>query len=534
MFEHLLNADVVIADLSTSNANALYQLGVRHVLRPRTTILIAESRWQPPFEPRMMEVIRFEHLGEGINYEEVERMRPALKALLMERMQSAFVDSPVYAFLSPSRPSKASAAVLSSGGKPRCFVVMGFGEKTDHETGRVLDLDQSYRMIKSAVQKAGLECVRADEIAHSGVIDLPMFDQLLTADVVIADLSTSNAQALYDLGVRHALRPSGTIVIAEDKFRFPFDIAHIVIRQYQHLGKDIGYRESLRMEAQISEAITATMQRPIVDSPVYRALPQWTLPPEIQVQTPAASQSGPDSPDTAALLRELADARNTSDWPRAVRLARMLSEALPSDPYVIQQLAAAIYKGKQPDPQSALNEAKDILTRLNPSTTTDVETLGLWAAIHKRLWDHDREPVHLDEAIAAYRRAFEIKEDDYSGINLAFLLDVRGASASSRRRGAEDYRRADETRHRVIAICEATLQAGVKGADERAIQENTFWVRATLAEALLGVGETERAKVLEAELVSEAPAPWMAETLREQLKKVRDLAANRRPRESPE
>ena len=48
-----------------------------------------------------------------------------------------------------------------------CFVVMGFGKKTDYKTGRTLDLDQSYwQMIKPAVQRAGLECVRADEIVH--------------------------------------------------------------------------------------------------------------------------------------------------------------------------------------------------------------------------------------------------------------------------------------------------------------------------------------------------------------------------------
>ena len=46
-------------------------------------------------------------------------------------------------------------------------------------------------MIKPAVEEAGLECYRADEIVHSGVIDVPMYQQILTANVVIADLSTT-------------------------------------------------------------------------------------------------------------------------------------------------------------------------------------------------------------------------------------------------------------------------------------------------------------------------------------------------------
>src|SRR5947207_610196 len=41
--------------------------------------------------------------------------------------------------------------------KGTCFVVMGFGKKTDYETGRVLDLDHSYlNLIKPAAEAAGV------------------------------------------------------------------------------------------------------------------------------------------------------------------------------------------------------------------------------------------------------------------------------------------------------------------------------------------------------------------------------------------
>lgn len=87
--------------------------------------------------------------------------------------------------------------------------IMGFGEKTDLATGRTLDLDKTYRIIiKKAVEDCGLECIRGDDVIHSGIIDKPMYELLLGADVVvIADLSTSNANAIYELGIRHALRP---------------------------------------------------------------------------------------------------------------------------------------------------------------------------------------------------------------------------------------------------------------------------------------------------------------------------------------
>jgi hypothetical protein len=120
--------------------------------------------------------------------------------------------------------------------KKRCFVLMGFGVKVDYKSNRTLDLDKTYKIIKRAVEGAGLECIRADDIVHSGVIDKPMYENLLEADVAIADLSTSNENAIYELGVRHALKPRTTIVIAEKQFKFPFDLGHIVIRHYEHLG----------------------------------------------------------------------------------------------------------------------------------------------------------------------------------------------------------------------------------------------------------------------------------------------------------
>ena len=98
-----------------------------------------------------------------------------------------------------------------------CFVVMGFGKKVDFETGKEFDLDMTYKnVIKPAVEAANVECIRADEITHAGVIDVPMYERILEADLVVADISTGNRNAIYELGVRHALRPHTTIIIGED------------------------------------------------------------------------------------------------------------------------------------------------------------------------------------------------------------------------------------------------------------------------------------------------------------------------------
>ena len=140
--------------------------------------------------------------------------------------------------------------------KKTCFVVMGYGQKVNYKTGKTLDLDKTYNnILKPLVEELGMNCIRSDEIIYSGIIDRPMFNQLIGADIVIADLSTYNPNAFYELGVRHALKPFTTIIISEDELEYPFDIQHSVIYKYEHLGKDIGYSEVIRFKNELKICI---------------------------------------------------------------------------------------------------------------------------------------------------------------------------------------------------------------------------------------------------------------------------------------
>jgi hypothetical protein len=86
---------------------------------------------------------------------------------------------------------------------------------------------------------------------------------------VVADVSTYNCNAFYELGVRHALRPHTTIIISEDGLTFPFDVGQIAIRKYHHLGEGIDYDEVERMKKELSEAMKIIFEREADDSPVY-------------------------------------------------------------------------------------------------------------------------------------------------------------------------------------------------------------------------------------------------------------------------
>src|SRR5207253_2382944 len=71
----------------------------------------------------------------------------------------------------------------------------------------------------------------------------------------------------------------------------------------------------------------------------------------------------------------------------------------PEDPYIVQRLALLTYKGKQPTPQEALEEARALLETLNPATSNDTETLGLWGAVHKRLWDETGDGARAEQKL---------------------------------------------------------------------------------------------------------------------------------------
>ncbi|HZG24444.1 MAG TPA: hypothetical protein VEZ17_07685, partial [Chitinophagaceae bacterium] len=162
--------------------------------------------------------------------------------------------------------------------------MMGFGLKTDFATGRKLDLNKSYRLlIKPVVESRDIICIRADEIHHSGPIDVPMYQELLKADLVIADLSTANVNAFYELGIRHALRPRTTIVISEDKLTYPFDLNHIKITSYTHLGDAIDFEEVERFRNVLGETIDTVLKDEQPDSPVYTFLDSL-VPPSLREQ----------------------------------------------------------------------------------------------------------------------------------------------------------------------------------------------------------------------------------------------------------
>ena len=424
-----------------------------------------------------------------------------------------------------------------------CFVVMGFGEKTDYQTQRTLNLDKTYKgIIKPAVEESGLTCIRADDIIHSGVIDKPMYENLLDADLVIADLSTTNPNAIYELGVRHALRPNTTIILAESQFKFPFDLASVLIRSYEHLGKGIDFEEVERVRDELKVAIKELVfENKKVDSPVYTFLHDLQQPELNDAttsdarSTPLSAQETDDSPGQigddvkfSVLLEAAQEAIEQSEFENAKLLFQKCHQINAVDAYIVQQLALATYKSPQPDDAGRINaliEAQGIIKdNLDPSTTNDPETLGLWGAIHKRLWELNQQPADLDTAVWAYERGFYLKRDYYNGINYAFILNQRAQLHDDPDEAIADRVIAKRVRKQVIDLVAEAEQKLPRSKDQQTVDaEEAYWLAATRLEALLGLGESDLLEQESKRIYATAPATWMPDSTREQLDKLKQL-----------
>jgi len=104
-----------------------------------------------------------------------------------------------------------------------CFVLMPFDA----------DFDEVYAEIKDCMTQIGFDCKRADDIFVSRSILETVILEIKQSQLIIADLTTRNANVFYELGIAHILKdiPS-VILISQSVDRLPFDISHNLVVQY--------------------------------------------------------------------------------------------------------------------------------------------------------------------------------------------------------------------------------------------------------------------------------------------------------------
>jgi hypothetical protein len=398
--------------------------------------------------------------------------------------------------------------------RPLCYVSIPFGVKPG-PSGERIDFDDLYRRaVAPAVERAGLDPRRADTLPTSGVVQKAVYEAVLTAEVMVADISLANPNVLYELGIRHAARHAGTVLIASGPV--PFDLQQVRYVNYGVEGETLPEALVDEFIERLSEAIQ-TARNGATDSPVH------TLVPGLIVSLPAElpARSATDSfrarlLDVRRLPREDAiDAirsmekrletvwlrerqllndvllayRDVAAWDEIVRLTSALPPELRDDPGIVQQRALALNRRGERD--AAEHELRALVAR----TGGDSETFGLIGRIRKDRWNDTGDALHLDSAIDAYREGLKRGPDDlYPGINLATLLAMRGDQAAQYELGSLLPQLRDLLHERM-----ASGQAG-------------YWDLATSLELAVLAGDFDAARDLLRPAVQRAEASWMTES----------------------
>lgn len=310
--------------------------------------------------------------------------------------------------------------------KKICFVIMGFGKKTDYINGKTYDLDKTYfNIIKPTIEELDYICVRSDEISHTGYIDKHMYSLLVHADLVIADISTFNPNAMYELGIRHASKPYKTIILAEDSILsgyHPFDINHIAALTYKHLGDDIGYTEVVRIKDRLKEIILKSAA--VTDSPLYTFLTNMNVHQLSDIEKEEIVELiAADEVFIAKKTEEAMKLMNNDRFIDAYYIWKELNEKSPNEISYIQKMTISRYKSKHPDERTALEEAKTIISRISLDNN-DPETLGISGAISKKIFLLNGDKYVLEQAIEQYEKGYKLNKNYYNGENYATCIEL--------------------------------------------------------------------------------------------------------------
>lgn len=391
------------------------------------------------------------------------------------------------------------------------FVAMPFGSKLDPTQRFEINFDDIYeRCMKLAAEDAELDVIRADEETVGGIIHKPMYERLLLAEIVIADLTLANANVFYELGIRHAARPRSTILIFAKKSRLPFDVEPIRAIPYELDEEGRLNEEGAEcLRRLLAERLEEANDNESVDSPLFQLLdsyPGIELPHEVteafrdrvqqvselteamraaaqipkekrvSVLTEIEGRIGDfDAASHELPLDLLLAYRDASACEEMVRCVAKMPTELQRVLTVRQQLAWALNRRTK---EGDRGRAIKILRELIEEYGSDPETNGILGRIYKDMWEEAEAEDNTEKAAAALAGAIEEygygfdadPRDYYPGVNLLTLLHRRGSE--------EDLARIQELQP--VVLFASARRGGLASSD--------YWDVATVLE-LAVIGE---------------------------------------------
>jgi hypothetical protein len=415
--------------------------------------------------------------------------------------------------------------------KPLVFVAMPIGVKLKNKRTKI-DFDDIYnKAIKPLSRNLKLDIIRADEEKYGGIIHAPMFERLLLAEIVIADLTLANPNVFYELGIRHCARPKSTILIVAKGMKLPFDVSPLRAIFYDLKNGKISKSEASNLSFKISERLkSAFSEQTGPDSPLFQLIekfPGINLPHEVtesfrdrikfidsvrlELESARHMQDfkkgkskikklerkiGDLSLAPSELLIDLIlSYRDINAWNDMIRVISNFPDKVKKIITVQEQLAFALNRRNENNDRS---EAIRILKRLLLKHGNSPETCGILGRVYKDIYFDAKSTgksseanAALDESIKYYTLGFEEDPRDYyPGINaLTLLLEKNDetshkemkklnplvAFAISRRGGLNSTDYWDIAAILELAIIGKDWKVAKKAADKLIFVGNIFW-----------------------------------------------------------
>lgn len=145
------------------------------------------------------------------------------------------------------KQSKRKKAASKAPSKGKCFVMMPFSAPFD------LYYEHIY---KGAIADAELEAIRADDLFRPSPIVADLWEMVLESTVLLAELTTKNANVFYELGLAHAVGLP-VVLVSETMDDVPFDLQPLRVLLYNKDVPDWG--------AKLGRAITSSLRETLAD-----------------------------------------------------------------------------------------------------------------------------------------------------------------------------------------------------------------------------------------------------------------------------
>ena len=149
---------------------------------------------------------------------------------------------------------------MAKGERKTCYVICPIG---DRGTRTRLHADQVLRhLIKPAFRGKGFEILRSDHEPEPGFITSRVIQQMVEAELVIADLSDRNPNVFYELAIRHVARKPSIPIIRRGE-EIPFDVAQMRTVEFNLADPDELAEARKELRAKIGAVKGRAVENPV-------------------------------------------------------------------------------------------------------------------------------------------------------------------------------------------------------------------------------------------------------------------------------